>query len=64
MNNNTQAIEMALGRLFLIASRPFEEGDLEMYEKIRSVVMTFAPNAEPAYVPNYARDRLIGAQGD
>lgn len=36
------AIQMAVGRLLLIGSRPFQEGDLEEFDRIRSVVMTLA----------------------
>jgi hypothetical protein len=62
--NSNQIIELALGRLFRIASRPAQASDTEMYYKIRAIVMEQIGDAPQQYRPNYARDRLLGAQGD
>jgi hypothetical protein len=32
-------VQMALGRIFALMSRPFQEGDVEQYEKARGVVL-------------------------
>lgn len=56
-------VKMAIGRLFAMMMRPAQEGDLEMFEKIRAVVMEHS-NVKEDYVPNYARDWNRGAQGD
>jgi hypothetical protein len=34
-----QVAQLALGRLFRIGSRPFQEGDVEEYARIRSIVL-------------------------
>lgn len=57
-------LNMALGRLFAMGSRPTQPGDVEMYEKIRSIFMEAFDNQLPEYFPNYAMDRNKGAQGD
>ena len=56
--------ELALGRILRLASRPEQPGDIEEYERCRSIILnTFEPvNAD--YRPDWARDRLKGAQGD
>lgn len=61
-------VQMALGRLFLMAQRPYQPGDEDTFHAIRSIVLDEAERRglshEPGYQPNYARDRLRGAQGD
>jgi hypothetical protein len=60
-------VQMALGRLFLLASRPAQPGDEDTFHAIRSIVMNEADArgmAVNAWQPNYARDRRCGAQGD
>lgn len=70
MNTNTMPaeVQMAIGRIFSLMSRPEQPGDVEQYEKARRVVLAFADDegrsSEPSYQFNYARDRLCGAQGD
>lgn len=56
-------VKMALGRMFQMMMRPAQPGDVEMYNAIRSIVMNHAEH-RPEWVPNYARDRLLGAAGD
>lgn len=59
-----KAIELALGRIFRLGSRPSQPGDVKQYEDARAVIMSYAPEALPSYRPNYARDRRKGASGD
>lgn len=54
---------LALGRLFRMGSRPFREGDIEEYHRLRSIIVDGAPSYHDTR-PNYARDRLKGAAGD
>lgn len=56
-------VHLALGRIFRLMSRPFQEGDIEDYERCRAIVMD-ASDPIPYYTPNYARDRNRGAAGD
>jgi hypothetical protein len=61
-------MEMALGRIFLLGSRPTQPGDIEQYEKARHALLTAYDEApfevERDYSPNWAKERLNGAQGD
>jgi len=64
---DTKAAELALGRIFWMGSRPTQSGDVEEYERCRQIVLdVLCPDGQmPAdYEPNWARDRLRGAQGD
>lgn len=56
----------AIGRILRIASRLPQPGDVEEYERCRAIVMDHADKSAGAlpYTPNYARDRMKGAQGD
>jgi hypothetical protein len=56
-------VELAIGRVFRLMSRPAAPGDVQEYERCRKIVLD---HTEPAkdYAPNWARDRLKGAQGD
>lgn len=65
MDREKRAAELALGRIFRMLSRPYRPGDVEEYERCRGIVLDMAgPAAVEAWVPNYARDRGKGAQGD
>jgi hypothetical protein len=55
---------LAIGRILRIASRPFQEGDLEEYDRCRGIVLDASEHVQAPYTPNYARDRNKGAQGD
>lgn len=55
---------LALGRLFSMMQRHSQSGDVDMYHRIRAVVMENAPAGGEYYRPDYVRDRLKGAQGD
>lgn len=57
------AVQMAIGRIIKMASRPFQEGDVQEFLRCRDIVMAFSPGFM-AYAPNWAAERLNGAQGD
>lgn len=57
-------VQMALGRIFKLMSRPSEPGDVEQYYKARAVILTISEEPSVDWVPDYGRDRLRGAQGD
>lgn len=52
-------VELAIGRVLRIMSRPFQEGDVEDYERCRAIIFDHSPE----YVDD-SRDRLKGASGD
>ncbi len=58
-------VELALGRIFLLASRPYQEGDVEQYEAARRAILTtLAPvDSDVTAEPCYPRDRHRGAAG-
>lgn len=56
----TQMVNMAIGRLFRIMSRPYQEGDEEQYEKCKDVITAIAGSGGTDYAPNYARDYRKG----
>lgn len=58
------AVQLALGRIFRLASRPAQEGDAQDYERCRAIILEVL-NPDPYRPPIcWARDRLKGAQGD
>jgi len=57
-------VQLALGRIFRLLSRPFQEGDLEEYHRCRSIILDASPEPQEDHRPNWVRDRLRGAQGD
>jgi hypothetical protein len=56
-------INLAIGRILRLGSRPTQPGDVEDYERCRAIIMEHAP-ATNDYEVNWARDRLKGAAGD
>ena len=56
-------VRLAIGRLFRIMSRPYQDGDVAEYERCRGIILDHADAGE-VWEPNWARDRLKGAQGD
>lgn len=58
-------VQLALGRVFRLLSRPEQPGDAAQYEAARAVILAHAP-AEIAteHMPNWIRDRNKGAAGD
>ncbi len=63
-NGEREICQLALGRILRIASRPFQQGDIEEYERCRKIAMDTVGDARKSYRPNYVRDRMRGAQGD
>lgn len=59
-----KAVELALGRILRLGSRPTQPGDVEDYERCRAIILDLCQPILPGYSPNYARDRLCGAAGD
>ena len=62
-NTSNAAVEMALGRIFRIMSRPTQPGDVAEYERCRAIILDLAGDPVIPYSPNYARDRMLGAAG-
>jgi hypothetical protein len=58
------AVELALGRIFRLGSRPPQPGDVADYERCRKVIMDVLD--PPPYAPPvcWAQDRNKGAAGD
>lgn len=51
-----------MGRLFHIMGRPHQPGDVEEYEKCRSIILDHTEERD--YEPNWAKDHLKGAASD
>lgn len=60
----TQTVNRAIGRIFSIASRPAQPGDVAEYERCRGLILDLCDPVTYVEVHDYARDRLKGAQGD
>lgn len=60
---NRFAVQMAIGRILWLASRPEHPGDIAEYERCRAFILDLS-EAPDDRAPNYQRDRLRGAQGD
>ena len=56
-------VNLALGRLFRILSRPYQEGDDDEYMRCRSIVLDAHEGPISDHRPNYVLDRNKGAQG-
>ncbi len=56
-------VQLALGRLFAMMTRPEQPGDADQFHEIRAIVMDSCEQRAD-YRPNWARDRLTGAAGD
>ena len=59
-----QLVELALGRIFSLMMRPYQDGDIAVYEECRAIVRACAPESAPPFQVSYARDYNKGAQGD
>jgi len=63
-------INLAIGRIFRMASRPEQAGDIAEYERCRSIILNALDpdmaihHAVMAQQHDYGRDRMRGAQGD
>lgn len=51
---------LALGRIFRLASRPYQEGDIEEYERCRAIIMDLSRPFDPLDV-NFTRRDLMSA---
>ena len=58
-----KTVELALGRILRIASRPTRAGDVAEYERCRALILDLCAPVTPDYTPNWTRDRLLGAAG-
>ena len=58
-----QTVNLAIGRIFRLASRPAQPGDVENYERCKALILDIVEPL-PFYAPNWVRDRMKGAQGD
>lgn len=62
-----QEVQLAIGRLFRMLSRPEKPGDVKAFYACRDIVMNAADASGRVYEDkrqNWARDRRKGAQGD
>ena len=57
-------VQLALGRIFRLLSRPFQEGDLEEYGRCWRIIMDATPGCSPEEWVSSVRGRAKGAQGD
>jgi hypothetical protein len=63
---DSKTVELALGRIFRLASRPEQPGDVEDYERCRRLILDILdPNGDVKadHAHDYARDYGKGAQG-
>ena len=58
-----QVIQLAIGRIFRLASRPHQSTDMAEYERCRGIILDLSETPKDT-THNYTRDRLRGAQGD
>ena len=58
------AVNAALGRIFRLASRPEQPGDIAEYERCRAIVLDCLDPLPSPHVYVYARNTPKGAQGD
>ncbi len=56
-------INLAIGRIFGMASRPAQPGDAAEYQRCRGLILDRI-EAPEAYAHDYIRDRNRGAAGD
>jgi hypothetical protein len=67
---DAQTINLAIGRIFRLASRQEQAGDVAEYERCRSLILNVldpdmtSHQATMAMQHDYGRDRMKGAQGD
>lgn len=55
------AVDCALGRIFRLASRPSQPGDIEEYGRCRGIVLDLLGDDRPDYRPDWIRDRRKGS---
>jgi hypothetical protein len=54
--NKDETIRLALGRIFRLASRPTQDGDVQEYERCRKIIMDLCDPVTPDWTPDYGRD--------
>ena len=58
-------VRLAIGCMLRMMARPPQPGDEDVYHKCRSIILDADEGVTvPDYRPNWARDRLKGAQVD
>lgn len=63
-NQENATVQLAIGRILRMGSRPTQPGDVAEYERCRAIILDLCEPVAAGYSPNYARDRLLGAAGD
>lgn len=63
-NEDKSTVNLAIGRILRMASRPTQPGDVAEYDRCRALILNLCQPVAAGYTPNYARDRLCGAAGD
>lgn len=63
-NEAKSTVNLALGRILRMASRPTKPGDVAEYNRCRAIVLDILGDSTEPYAPNWTRDRLCGAAGD
>ncbi len=58
-----QEVQLALGRIFRLMSRPAQPGDVQQYYAARAVVLEYTGDVIADWQPDYGRDRMRGAAG-
>lgn len=59
----TEFVNLAMGRIFGMMSRPYRPGDDAEYARCRGIILDRV-EARPDDAPCYVRDRNRGAAGD
>lgn len=54
----SKAVELALGRIFRLGSRPTQPGDIEEYERCRAIIMAESKPTEPERIEDPVFDPL------
>lgn len=62
--NRRKEVDLALGRIFRMGSRPNRPGDVAEYERCRMIILNATDPVTADWTPNYTRDRNKGAAGD
>jgi len=63
-HDDKNTVNLAIGRILRMASRPTQAGDVAEYERCRALILNLCDPVAPSYSPNWVRDRLAGAAGD
>jgi hypothetical protein len=61
-----KTVDMAMGRIFGMMTRPTQDGDLQEYQRCRNLILDLTEGTIDTSdrSPCYIRDRNKGAQGD